>query len=261
MTCHRIGLPPISTRGLGSSAVCSCSRAPRPPQRIATCICGRLQTMGDTQRRLRAAAYESERPEILALVPSGARRVLDLGCATGALGAALKARQAVEVVGIERDPVYAAEARERCDRVIVGDVEDVPGDLGGFDCLVAADVLEHLADPWSALRAYAELLEPGCRAVVSLPNVAHWTTYAALARGSWPRRPQGVHDATHLRWFTLRDALELLEQAGLRVEHVERRPWVLWRGTRVDRRAGALMRVPGVRALFAFQHVLAARRA
>src|SRR3954449_4594113 len=195
MTCQRIGLPPISTRGLGSSAVCSWSRAPRPPQRIATCICGRLQAMGDLQRSLRAAAYESERPQIVALVPPGARRVLDLGCASGALGAALKALRPVEVVGIERDPVYAAEARERYDRVIEGDVEDVPSDLGRFDCLVAADVLEHLVDPWSALRAYAERLEPGCRAIVSLPNVGHWTTYAALARGSWPRRPQGVHDA------------------------------------------------------------------
>jgi methionine biosynthesis protein MetW len=216
--------------------------------------------MGDLQRSLRAAAYESERPQIVALVPPGARRVLDLGCASGALGAALKALRPVEVVGIERDPVYAAEARERYDRVIEGDVEDVPSDLGRFDCLVAADVLEHLVDPWSALRAYAERLEPGCRAIVSLPNVGHWTTYAALARGSWPRKAEGVHDATHLRWFTLRDALDLLDQAGLRVEHVERRPWVLWRGTRLDRRAGPLLRVPGARSLFAFQHVLAARR-
>ena len=70
---------------------------------------------------------------------------------------------------------------------------------------------------------------------------------------------QGIHDATHLRWFTLRDALELLEGADLRVEHVTRRPWVLWRGTRLDRHAGALMRAPVARAAFAFQHVLAAR--
>jgi methionine biosynthesis protein MetW len=218
--------------------------------------------MDDAQRASRAAAYESVRPEIVALVPRDARRVLDLGCASGALGAALKEREPdVEVVGVEREPAYAAEARERCDRVVEGDVEAVAAqDLGRFDCLVAADVLEHLVDPWSALRAYAARLEPGSRAVVSLPNVGHWTTYAALARGSWPRRPEGVHDATHLRWFTLRDAQELLAQAGLELESVQRRPWVLWRGTRLDRFAGPLMRVPGLRALLCFQHVLAARR-
>jgi methionine biosynthesis protein MetW len=213
--------------------------------------------MDADERAARAGAYESVRPEIVDLVPAGVRRVLDLGCSTGWLAGALKERGEVEVVGIEREPAYAAIAEKRCDRVVVGDVEDVPPDLGRFDCLVAADVLEHLVDPWSALEAYVRLLDPGCRAIVSLPNAAHWTTFAALARGSWPRRPEGIHDATHLRWFTLRDAVELCEGAGLRVEHVERRPWLLWRGTRLDRHAGPLARL----SPFTFQHVLAARRA
>jgi SAM-dependent methyltransferase len=220
--------------------------------------------MAMSLRDARAAAYESVRPEIVGLVPARVRRVLDLGCSTGWLAAALKARGDVEVVGVEREPEYARDAREHCDEVIEEDVEALAArarDLGRFDCLIAADVLEHLVDPWAALEAYAALLEPGCRAIVSLPNVAHWTSYAALARGSWPRRAEGIHDATHLRWFTLRDAVELLEGAGLELEHVERRPWVLWRGTKLDRRAGELMRVPGIRTLCAFQHVLAARRA
>ncbi len=217
--------------------------------------------MESDQRAARARAYESVRPEIVDLVPTGARRVLDVGCATGELARALKRRGDVEVVGIEREPAYAAEARRHCDDVIEGDAEAIAArDLGRFDCLVAADVLEHLVDPWSALAAYATMLDPGCRAIVSLPNAAHWTTFARLAGGRWPRLPEGIHDATHLRWFTLRDAIELLEGAGLRVEHVTRRPWVLWRGTRLDRHAHALMRVPVARAAFAFQHVLAARR-
>ena len=217
--------------------------------------------MQPEQRAARARAYESPRPELLALVPPGARRVLDVGCATGELARALKRRGDVEVVGIEREPAYAAEARRHCDAVLEGDAEAIAGrDLGRFDCLVAADVLEHLVDPWSALAAYATMLDPGCRAIVSLPNAAHWTTFARLAGGRWPRLPEGIHDATHLRWFTLRDAIELLEGASLRVEHVTRRPWVLWHGTRLDRHAQALMRVPVARAAFAFQHVLAARR-
>ena len=206
----------------------------------------------------RARAYESPRAEIAALVPARARRVLDVGCANGALAALLKERGRVEVVGVERDPAYAAAAREHCDRVIEGDAEHVDTrELGRFDCLVAADVLEHLVDPWTALDRYVALLDPGCRAVISLPNAAHWTTYAHLARGQWPRQEQGIHDATHLRWFTRRDAIELAEGAGLRVEQVIPRPWVLHRGTRLDRHAGPLARL----SPFAFQHVLAARRA
>src|SRR5919206_5097800 len=118
ITCHRIGRPPISTSGFGSSALCSTSRVPRPPHRIATIICGTLPAMDRDERAARAAAYESERREIVDLVPARARRVLDLGCSTGWLAAALKQRGDVEVVGIEREPAYAAEARTHCDRVI-----------------------------------------------------------------------------------------------------------------------------------------------
>ncbi len=214
-------------------------------------------------RAARAHAYEAARPEILALVPPGARRVLDLGCSSGALGAALKVRGEVEVVGVERDPVYAAEAAERLDRVIEDDLDELAArGLGRFDCLVAADVLEHLVDPWAVLARFAALLDPGCRAVVSLPNVRHWETFWALgARGTWPRRPEGVFDATHLRWFTLRDAHALLAHANLEVEDVDRRVRLGRAASRWDGRLAPLARsVPGARTLLTFQHVLAARR-
>jgi SAM-dependent methyltransferase len=208
----------------------------------------------------RELAYQTPRREIAARVPPGTRRLLDVGCASGGLATLLPG---VEVVGIELDEGYAAVAERRCARVIRADAEQLARDgldgLGRFDCVVAADVLEHLVDPWSALRAYARLLDPGGAAVVSLPNVAHWSTYAALIRGSWPRNPEGIHDATHLRWFTLRDARELVEQAGLDVATVDRMPRLIWRGSRLDALAGpAALRVPGVRTLVTFQHVLTA---
>src|SRR3954462_15449842 len=114
MTCQRIGRPPISTSGLGSAGLCSTRGVPGPPKRIATIICARLPGMDRDQRAARAAAYESERSEILDLVPARARRVLDLGCSPGWLAAALKRRGDVEVIGIEREPAYAAEARTHC---------------------------------------------------------------------------------------------------------------------------------------------------
>ena len=210
----------------------------------------------------RALAYETPRREIADRVPPGAKRLLDLGCAAGGLATLLPG---VEVIGIELDEGYAAAAERHCARVVRADAEelarreDLEAELGRFDCLVAGDVLEHLVDPWSALRAYARLLDPGGAAVVSLPNVAHWSTYAALIRGSWPRNPEGIHDATHLRWFTLRDARELVEQAGLAVATVDRRPRLIWRGSRLDELLGPLaLRVPGIRTLVTFQHVVTA---
>ena len=210
-------------------------------------------------RTARAHAYENPRPEVVALVPPGARRILDLGCSSGALGAAIKARQTAEVVGIEIDADYARDATPRLDRVICSPLEGVSTDgLGTFDCLVAADVLEHLVDPWRELERFAALLEPGGRAVVSLPNVRHWETFWQLGRrGTWPTRSQGIFDRTHLRWFTLFDAYGLMDRAGLDVEEVVRviRP-------RPEHPSGAqwLGRIPGVRPFVTFQHVLAGRR-
>src|SRR4051812_7305138 len=111
------------------------------------------------ERAARAAAYERARPEIAVHVPRTARRVLDLGCATGTTGAALKARQDAEVVGVEREPDYAREAQARLDRVIVADVErlDASG-LGRLVPLFVADPVEHLFNPSAALRRYSALL-------------------------------------------------------------------------------------------------------
>jgi 2-polyprenyl-3-methyl-5-hydroxy-6-metoxy-1,4-benzoquinol methylase len=215
--------------------------------------------MQPAERAARAAAYERARPEILEHVPRTANRVLDLGCASGTTGAALKTRDPhIEVVGVELEPAYARAAESRLDRVIIADVQALdPGPLGDFDVLIAADILEHLPDPWGALRRYAGRLRPGATVVVSLPNVGHWSTYAALAQGSWPRRPEGIFDATHLRWFTLRDARALLEQAEIRPHTVVRRPWIAWRGSRYDALAVPLLKLPAVRTLVTFQHVIA----
>ncbi|HET6549442.1 MAG TPA: class I SAM-dependent methyltransferase [Solirubrobacter sp.] len=207
--------------------------------------------MRPQERTARAAAYERARPEILRHVPRTASRVLDLGCATGTTGAALKQRQQAHVTGIEIEPEYAREAAQVLDRVIESDVARPPDLDGPFDALIAADILEHLPDPWTTLRAYARHLQPGATAVISLPNVAHWSTYAYLARGRWPRKPEGIFDATHLRWFTRKDAQDLLTQAGLQPHTVVRRRWLLHRGSRFDRLAPPL-------TLFTFQHVIAA---
>jgi methionine biosynthesis protein MetW len=183
---------------------------------------------GDSEAEV--TRYETERPDVERHVPLGARRILDLGCCTGTLGAALKRRQDATVLGVEIDEECAAVARTRLDRVITSEVEvflngPAPTEAP-FDCLIAADVLEHLVDPWRALARAVELLEPGATAVVSLPNVAHYRAIWQLVRGGrWPRENLGLFDRTHLRWFTLDDGLDLLRGAGLRPAVVEPRYW------------------------------------
>ena len=154
---------------------------------------------------------------LLDAVPDGVR-VLDVGCATGYLAAQL-ARRGCRVTGVEADPVAAERAREHCEAVVVGDVEDAVcrSELAArapFDVVLCGDVLEHLRDPWSALRALAAL---GGQVVLSVPNVAHWTGRRALARGRFPYAEHGLFDRTHLRFFTRATARDLAQSAGLRI--------------------------------------------
>lgn len=202
-----------------------------------------------------AHAYENPRPELQARVPASARRILDLGCSSGALGAALKARQDCEVVGVEVDGDYVVDAQAQLDDVLHADVEAVDfSALGRFDCVIAGDVLEHLVDPWRVLRDAAATLGPGGTVVVSLPNVRFWETFWQLGvRGTFPRRSLGIFDRTHLRWFTLRDAYELLGQAGLEVTAVDRQ--YRFGPTGPVRRSRVLDHLPG-RTFVTFQHVL-----
>jgi 2-polyprenyl-3-methyl-5-hydroxy-6-metoxy-1,4-benzoquinol methylase len=176
-------------------------------------------------RGRREHGYETARPDVQALVPTTSRRILEFGCSTGALGSALRARNDAFVLGVEIDPVYARQAEDRLDGVVVADVEafleEGKPDEAPFDCLVGADVFEHLTDPWRALHRATNLLEPGATVVISLPNVLHLPgLWRVIIGGRWPRDDAGVFDRTHLRWFTMRDAVDLLEGAGLRVQRV-----------------------------------------
>ena len=215
-------------------------------------------------RAARAPAYENARPEVQALVPRSAASILDLGCSSGALGAALRARQPCAVTGLEVDPGFATDAQRRLDRVIRADLETAdPVDLGldGFDCLIAADVLEHLRDPWAVLQRFTNAVRPGGTVVVSLPNVRYWTTFTALGRhGVWPTAEEGIFDRTHLRWFTLADARRLMQLAGLHVTEVAPQYRLRPADWRSDRWARPLGRTP-LGPFLSFQYVLAGIRA
>jgi 2-polyprenyl-3-methyl-5-hydroxy-6-metoxy-1,4-benzoquinol methylase len=214
--------------------------------------------MTATLRARRAHGYETPRPDIQAHVPLTARNILELGCSSGALGAALKERQGATVVGVELSEDYAAEARERLDRVIVMDAEafargDVPEEAP-FDCLIAADVLEHLVDPWSALAGAAAMLEGGATVIVSVPNAANWKGLLRIARtGRWPRDDEGVYDRTHLSWFGPEDAADLVRAAGVDVHAVDPRYWLT--GTRL--RVVELLSRTRLSPLFPFQVIVA----
>jgi SAM-dependent methyltransferase len=168
--------------------------------------------------------FEHTRPELRALVPASTRRVLDVGCGAGGVGAVLKAELACEVVGLEGFPDAVATARERLDDCLCVDLdalEALPPGVGTFDAMVFGDVLEHLRDPARLLRALLPSLADDGVLVCSIPNVKHWSVvYPLLVRDRWTYEDAGLLDRTHVHFFTLDEIGSMLDELGLQAERV-----------------------------------------
>lgn len=167
--------------------------------------------------------YRNARADVVALIPAGTRRLLEIGCGVGNTSALAKARAGVtEAVGVELYPSVATEAERVLDRVVCGDVESVTLDFpeGYFDCVVCADVLEHLKDPWGVLRRLRPLLSDGGRVVASIPNLQHFKPVLKILLDRFEYEPEGLLDSTHLRFFTLSTIRKLFAETGYRVERV-----------------------------------------
>lgn len=161
------------------------------------------------------------REELWPLIPTDAKKILDVGCGGGALGAAVKSKQDAWYCGVDGDPRAAARARELIDDVQVGDVTTmhIPYEDGLFDLIIFADILEHLPTPLAVLRRWLPTLRKHGRVVVSLPNVRHFTvTLPLIVQGQWNYADRGILDETHLRFFTRQSSEKLIADAGLTVE-------------------------------------------
>ena len=203
--------------------------------------------------------FEHPRPELTALLPRPLGAVLDVGCGAGGVGRSMREAGADELVGIELDPVSAQAARSIFDEVLVGDAQAMIDELARrgdkrFDTICCYDVLEHLWDPASVAEGLHSLARPGGRLHVSLPN-ARWSGLFKdlYLRGTFGYVGEGHRDVTHLRWFTRRDIVRLLEDTGWTVVGVEHPPL-----TTLQR---ALVRVSGelLRELWAYQWFVLAR--
>lgn len=120
-----------------------------------------------------------ERPAMLALAGDvRGRRVLDAGCGSGALSAALRDGGAA-VTGIDASVGMLDLARERLGNAIelrVADLNDrLPFDDGEFDDVIASLVLHYLEDWTTALTEIRRVLTPSGRLFVSVdhPIVAY----------------------------------------------------------------------------------------
>ena len=209
-------------------------------------------------------SYIGPRSDILNLIPKNVRKALDIGCSIGTLGKQLKQNNNTEVIGIELNHEMAKIAEDNLDRVIIADIEKVNlNDFfpsGYFDCVVFADILEHLKDPWTVLSNITKVLSEKGLVIASIPNIRHYTTIINLCvKGYWPYRDRGVHDRTHLRFFTLKNIKELFEQCGLKINKVERNYRLIER-PHSHNRYSKYLAFPIIKEFLTFQYIILAEK-
>jgi SAM-dependent methyltransferase len=167
-------------------------------------------------------AHDTYNPDLLAMLPKTCRKVVEVGCSTGALARAyMQINTSCEYIGVEIDADYAEAAGAVCTEAIAVDVETMPDEqfnsIFDCDCVAFGDTLEHFRDPWAVLRRIRPLLRPGARIVACLPNAQHWSVMMRLASGLFRYEDSGLLDRTHLRWFTRITAIELFQSSGYRI--------------------------------------------
>lgn len=184
-------------------------------------------TLLDGDFHLQTLNLDSVNAGLLEMIPQPPANVLDVGCFCGGNGRWLRAKfPECRLTGIELLEKAAAIAGKDYHRVIPKRFEDVDFELdglasGSFDAIIAADVLEHLYNPWQALLRLKPLVSPSGALYASIPNVRNLRVIQPLAKGHWPYDRAGLKDVTHLRFFTHREVVKLFTETGWEIKALE----------------------------------------
>ena len=134
------------------------------------------------------------------------KRVLDLGCRSGALTKHFLEGNAV--VGLDVDASALEKAAALGIEPVQANVEEpLPFENASFDAVVAGELLEHLQFPDALVMEIRRVLRPGGTLVGSVPNAFRVQSRLRFLRGRPPE-----DDPTHLRMFSP-DAVRVLLDA------------------------------------------------
>ncbi len=172
------------------------------------------------------ALYARKLREVLARVPAGSGRVLDIGAGPGRMAIPLSEAHTVTMCDLslamlERARPHAGPTLRQC----VADATNPPFRPGSFDAILCIDVLPHLTDPVAALAGLRRLLAPGGRVIVDSTNALPlWTLAYPRYLGRRPTRWVSTWRAggvppewsDRVRHYRRRDFLAILAAAGLR---------------------------------------------
>ncbi len=140
--------------------------------------------------------FVPERIPLFAAAIGRGRRVLDLGCRSGALTRHFL--DGNEVVGLDVDAAALEKAAALGIEPVLANVEEpLPFEDGSFDAVVAGELLEHLRFPDALVAEIRRVLRPRGVFVGSVPNAFRVQSRLRFLLGRPPE-----DDPTHLRMFS-----------------------------------------------------------
>jgi 2-polyprenyl-3-methyl-5-hydroxy-6-metoxy-1,4-benzoquinol methylase len=159
------------------------------------------------------------RPEMVQFLPNEYSKVLEIGCNVGNF------RQFVskqcEYWGVETFEEAANVAKTKMDKVLVGFYDKVADEIPDnyFDLVIANDVIEHMEEPWDFLQSIKKKMTVNAFIVLSIPNVRYYDNLKKLLiHKDWKYEDCGILDITHLRFFTEKSIIRLMNENEFEIE-------------------------------------------
>jgi 2-polyprenyl-3-methyl-5-hydroxy-6-metoxy-1,4-benzoquinol methylase len=146
------------------------------------------------------------------------KRILDIGCASGYVGAELIKRGAY-VIGTDISEQAIQIAQKRISEAYVVEVGDIlpAGMAADFDIVIMSEILEHIFEPEPMLKKVHTALKPTGSLIITTPNFLTWTNRFKFLFGRFKYQEQGMFDFGHIRWFTYSYLLEVLQASGFNI--------------------------------------------
>lgn len=170
------------------------------------------------------ADQEESLSKIVAKVPHGSL-VLDIGCGSGMLGKYLSENKECIVDGVDIDPDAVALAKPKYRKVGVFNLENeslaTTFKAEAYDCIVMADVVEHLVHPEQLFHDVKQLLKPNGILLFSIPNITHLSAGLELVLGKFGYHNSGLLDSTHVRFYSRQSFVEKLETNGIYAAEID----------------------------------------
>lgn len=149
-------------------------------------------------------------------------KCLDVGCWNGNLGCNLINKKKCIVDGIDVNTECLDVAKNRGYRNVYNfDFnKDYTININEkYDCIIFADVLEHLTNPNDVLNNIGCLLRENGEIIISIPNIAFILQRVLLLFGRFDyNKFGGIMDYTHLRFFTKKSIISTVEESGFQIE-------------------------------------------